>query len=331
MIEFSRHIEILLLNNDCVIVPNFGGFLTHYVGASYEEGENRFLPPSRTVGFNPQLQLNDHILVQSYIEAYDISYPEAMRRIENEVEEMKQHLENEGSFDLNGLGTLSLNEDGNYEFTPCEAGILTPTLYGLSSFEILPEDHTVHIAEKTEVEEVSIDDDVDNNIVISMSWMRSAVATAAVILLFLFISTPVDNSNMLSLRQQSSFLPVAKIKDTTDSIMAINNIKKTDSIVKAEQTLAAEETKAVEKKDVPTSSYTICLASQTLRRLAEPFLKNLQEENIADVRIVQMDNTDRVRVICGSFATETEARNQIRQYRSSHQAFEKAWVLHLKE
>ena len=53
---------------------------------------------------------------------------------------MKQHLENEGSYELNDIGTLSLNEDGNYEFVPCEAGMLTPELYGLSSFEIAPKE-----------------------------------------------------------------------------------------------------------------------------------------------------------------------------------------------
>ena len=30
MIELARHIEILLLENDCVIVPELGGFIAHY-------------------------------------------------------------------------------------------------------------------------------------------------------------------------------------------------------------------------------------------------------------------------------------------------------------
>ena len=29
MIELARHIEILLLENDCVIIPDFGGFIAH--------------------------------------------------------------------------------------------------------------------------------------------------------------------------------------------------------------------------------------------------------------------------------------------------------------
>ena len=62
MIELSRHIEMLLLENDCVVVPDFGGFIAHYQPARYVEEEGIFLPPLRTVGFNPQLTMNDGML-----------------------------------------------------------------------------------------------------------------------------------------------------------------------------------------------------------------------------------------------------------------------------
>ena len=138
MIEIQRHIEILLLDNDCVIVPGFGGFMAHHVSARYDESDGSFLPPLRTIGFNPQLTMNDSLLVQSYIEAYDLSYPEALKRIEDEVNEIRQTLENKGTYEMTDLGVLSLNEEGNIIFQPCEAGILTPNLYGLSNFNMRP-------------------------------------------------------------------------------------------------------------------------------------------------------------------------------------------------
>ena len=136
VIELDRHIEILLLSNDCVIVPDLGGFMTHHVEARYDEDGCIFLPPLRTLGFNPQLTMNDSLLAQSYVEAYDLSYPEALRRIEEEVNELKQHIETEGSYELNDIGTLSVNEDGkrtlrklirrfgfNDVYTACEIAI----------------------------------------------------------------------------------------------------------------------------------------------------------------------------------------------------------------
>lgn len=89
MIQIQRHIEILLLSHDCVIVPGFGGFIAHHVDARYDEDDRLWLPPYRTLGFNPQLTLNDSLLAQSYVEAYDMSYPDALRQIEAEVEELK--------------------------------------------------------------------------------------------------------------------------------------------------------------------------------------------------------------------------------------------------
>ena len=126
------------MSNDCVIVPGLGGFMAHHVDARYDETDGTFLPPLRTLGFNPRLTMNDSLLVQSYIEAYDISYPEALRRIEAEVAEIRQHLESKREYELNDIGILRLNQEGNLEFEPCEAGILTPYLYGLSSFEMSP-------------------------------------------------------------------------------------------------------------------------------------------------------------------------------------------------
>lgn len=138
VIQLDRHIEILLLDNDCVIVPGLGGFMAHHISASYSAESQMFIPPTRQLGFNPQLQINDSLLAQSYIEAYDISYPEALRRIDDEVTELRQKIQNEGCCELNDIGILRLNEEGKIEFEPCEAGILTPWLYGLNTIEMSP-------------------------------------------------------------------------------------------------------------------------------------------------------------------------------------------------
>ena len=134
MNELSRHIEILLLSNDCVIVPGFGGFVAHHKVAEYDMEEKTFYPPQRVLGFNSQLVLNDSLLVQSYAEAYDLSYPEALRKIENEVEEIKQQIEIEGEYKFRGIGTVSKTAEGYYDFEPCVAGLGSPGLYGFTSY-----------------------------------------------------------------------------------------------------------------------------------------------------------------------------------------------------
>mgnify|MGYP000802840522 FL=1 len=79
MIELAQHIEALLLENDCVIVPGLGGFVAHYTPAMRVAEENTFLPPTRIIGFNPQLKMNDGLLVQSYMAVYDTDFSDATR------------------------------------------------------------------------------------------------------------------------------------------------------------------------------------------------------------------------------------------------------------
>lgn len=230
--ELERHIEILLLSNDCVIVPDFGGFMAHHVDARYDGRDNMFLPPLRTIGFNPQLKMNDSLLAQSYVEAYDISYPEAIDRLANEVAEIRQRLENEGKYEINNIGTIYLNEDGNYTFEPCEAGILTPNYYGLGGFDMLPlcaqeneptvtleKTNSTNIAENIEINQeekqaepvvalqnatansvfdVNDDDEKPSAefILIKKSWLRNLAAACIAIIAFFAISTPLRTPNV---------------------------------------------------------------------------------------------------------------------------------------
>lgn len=136
MTDIERHIVELLLDNDCVIVPGFGGFMTHNLAASYDEENHVFLPPSRTIGFNPRLTMNDSLLAQSYVNCYDISYPEALKRIEHDVDELKQLVEKEGGHTICGVGKITTLADGRYDFTPEESGIMAPGLYGFEPYEI---------------------------------------------------------------------------------------------------------------------------------------------------------------------------------------------------
>ena len=84
MIELAKHIEVLLLENDCVIVPGLGGFIAHYRSSIYNKEMREFYPPVRTIGFNPKLVMNDGLLVQSYMSKtgfqHFIKYKKGKRR-----------------------------------------------------------------------------------------------------------------------------------------------------------------------------------------------------------------------------------------------------------
>ena len=192
MNELSRHIEILLLENDCVIVPGFGGFIAHHSNARRVEEENLFLPPIRTIGFNPQLVINDGLLVQSYMKAYDTDFADASKRVDNAIEELKHSLHKNGEFDIHGVGRLTVGMNSVYEFRPNEDGLLSPGLYGLSSFTIGSLNTGVQ-NERKEVSEKKHSEKV-YEIKISRTFIRHTAAAAAAIIAFFFLSVPAENT-----------------------------------------------------------------------------------------------------------------------------------------
>ena len=315
MIELERHIEILLLSNDCVIVPGFGGFMAHHVDARYDEQENLFLPPQRTIGFNPQLTLNDSLLAQSYIEAYDISYPEALRRIEDEVRELRQHIECNGSYELYDLGIIRLNEYGKYEFEPCEAGILTPELYGLSSFIMKPTaSSSVQIIpaaiDKPEKEASPFDilvdsdeEDEEQERTIKLSTLRNIAVACITIIAFFFISSPINNSDVNS----------NEARINTDMLLRI--MPRCENIEKAQLKLDVENKDSVEavKNNMAESSdtishspyYTIVLCSRVTVKNANTYVEQLHGQGLMEARVTTQGNY--TKVVLGRFLSEREA------------------------
>ena len=344
MIEIDRHIEILLLKNDCVIVPGLGGFMTPHIEARYDADDQMFLPPLRTLGFNPQLTMNDSLLVQSYIEAYDISYPEALRRIENEVEELKQHIETAGYYELNDIGELSLNEEGKYLFTPCEAGILTPELYGLSSFEITPvETETAVVVEaekeKNETEEKAAPalvplttdevDDEERALVIKMSWIRNTVAVAAAVLAFFLMTTPVSNSESTQVNMGGLNNPLLVSKPHKSVVKPDTTLKiATDTTTANKAVAEVKKDSVVAQPDIMKTGYCLVLASHVSMKNARAFVDELHKRGFTEAEIFVRNNV--TRVVCGHFDTMNAAYNRLNRIRDN-KGFEEAWVLKLKD
>jgi septal ring-binding cell division protein DamX len=74
-------------------------------------------------------------------------------------------------------------------------------------------------------------------------------------------------------------------------------------------------------------SYTIVLASAVSEKNADDYVERLKKNGFKDAKKYKKGTM--VRVIYSSFASETEARNQLKKLRSN-EAFEQAWVYEMK-
>ncbi len=343
--DISRHIEILLLSNDCVIVPGFGGFMAHYVDARKDERDGSFLPPMRSIGFNPKVTLNDSLLAQSYVEAYDISYPEATKRLEQEVEELKQRLAANGSYEFNGIGTVTINEDGNYEFTPCEAGLLTPSLYGLDSFRLKKleelrslnlkgkEAQQIHQTElissnKDTDEQTEADQEEHHNARIIAIWRNVAVACIAAIVFILIPSPLVNNAQLAGNHIDYRLLNKVMPQEMTTAQPKITKAK-TASIAKDEQTdtqTTKDELSTKASTEVaPQGKYSIVVASHVTKANAKAYTEDLTNRGFKDVYVHQGAH---VKVLMGHYLTREDAMKALNSLNNKDE-FSGAWVIDL--
>ena len=256
MIELAQHIEVLLLENDCVIVPGLGGFVAHYTPAMRVAEENVFLPPTRIIGFNPQLKMNDGLLVQSYMAVYDTDFSDATRIVEKEVAYIFTALHEDGKVDLPNIGELRYSIHGIYDFAPYDHKITTPYLYGLDSFEMqeLAELKKPYMEKTIRYSVPVVPEDKKRRVEIKFnrSYLSNTVAMIAVVALFFFLSTPIENTEVVE-GNYAQLLPNELFEMIEKESLAINPIvvsRKADTPKTSAQKNTGQKAK---KKVVPVA------------------------------------------------------------------------------
>lgn len=130
----ANYISDLLYRHDCVIVPNFGGFITNRIGAKINNYTHTFYPPTKQVGFNNHLTHNDGLLVNYVAKAEKISFDSALTTINKEVLSWKEQLKS-NKVEISSVGNLSLNKENQIVFEPNTTINYLTESFGLSSFE----------------------------------------------------------------------------------------------------------------------------------------------------------------------------------------------------
>lgn len=130
--EISQYIKEILLLNDCVIIPEFGGFVANYKPATVEN--NQFFPPTKEIAFNNKLVSNDGLLINFISEAEGIDYFSAKQKLDSFVEETLLNLERNRNVYFDGIGYLHYDSRENLQFEPQLKQNLLVESYGLQNF-----------------------------------------------------------------------------------------------------------------------------------------------------------------------------------------------------
>jgi len=131
--RLENYIEELLYRYNCVIVPEFGAFLTQTKSAFLKEETHTFYPPTKEVSFNAQLISNDGLLVSYMAEAEKTTYEEMLKRISALSKSWRNQLEKGERLIFTNIGKLWLNKEGKISFEPALKVNYLTTSFGLSS------------------------------------------------------------------------------------------------------------------------------------------------------------------------------------------------------
>lgn len=108
--QLSKYISDLLYRYECVIVPNFGGFISNTIPSKRDSDNHQFTPPTKTISFNVNLQQNDGLLVNHISKALNISFDDAANMVQNTVENWHNDLQNNPLL-LSNIGQFSLEKE----------------------------------------------------------------------------------------------------------------------------------------------------------------------------------------------------------------------------
>ncbi|TCK67758.1 sporulation related protein [Winogradskyella wandonensis] len=177
--QLETYISDLLYRYDCVIVPNFGAFLTQRVSAKIHESTHTFYPPKKVLSFNEQLQNNDGLLINYIAEIEKIPYQVAIEKVAKQVKSIKSYLVEGETISFQNIGDLLLNAEGSIVFNPSyHVNYLTDS-FGLSHF------NSIDIARETYKQEaIAIEDKAPIALTPekrSGNWLKYAAAAVIVL------------------------------------------------------------------------------------------------------------------------------------------------------
>ena len=327
MENLVRHTSRLIAHHKCVIIPGVGAFLAHDIPAYYNAGEQMFIPPHRTIVFNPQITADDSLLVSEYMSANGLSYEEACKIMAKETGLLNKELAAKGEVCFGSLGIFSMDINGSISFTAADNSIDNPYYFGFEPLAIQP------LSEMGQKEIV----------IKRRDFSRYMAVAVAAILIFFFVTPVGDRTYEQSMQASiavvspkediSKHITVEKEDAADDIIYNISPVEDTvtENIIteKAEEEAPApaEEVAVPAEKaavTVPANKkiYSIIVASTPNATNAELAVKELTAKHKAEYTVVEGNGRHRISI--GDYETSRDASAALSEIKN---IFPDAWVL----
>jgi hypothetical protein len=276
--KIEEYISELLFEHDCVIVPDFGGFVCNYTSANIDPVKHLFVPPGKRIIFNKGLTRNDGLLAHYISGKLSLTYSEALDSIAKEVKRYKENIANDKRLTLDTIGLLYTDEKGNLLFQQDNKLNYLSESFGLSAFYHLPVEQ-----EKAENEAKVIP--IYNQRKKVRAYAAAAVVTALVASSFCFTllekqtNIRFSSLNFLSKREAPQYtLSSANYKALPKRVFEDLNIVAIEPTTSVPNTLAP-----ISNSPIPiasSSSFSIIVGSFSIKENADNLISKFSKENM---------------------------------------------------
>jgi len=136
-IDVANAVQELLYENQSVVIPGFGGFTSTYKSATVDYVQGAVAPPAKNIAFNPNLKINDGVMVAFLQKKHEIPVEEAQSAIEKYVESINATLAKKEIVEIPRVGRLYLDYENKMKFLP-EGTNFSPDSFGLPTVKFYP-------------------------------------------------------------------------------------------------------------------------------------------------------------------------------------------------
>lgn len=154
----STYIGDLLLWQESIVVPNFGGFVARQMPARFSEKKDKLLPPYKQLLFHTHLNLSDGVFERYVANRAQLSLDDASSLIQNTVSDWQAELKNGERIEIERVGLLFLDEERKIRFEQDRHHNLLLQSFGLGEvvFDV-EEEKPVHVAQPEPVIHVQVE------------------------------------------------------------------------------------------------------------------------------------------------------------------------------
>ena len=129
----DKYISELLFLHDCVILPDFGGFVANEKSAELNNLTGALTPPSKEILFNINLKTNDGLLITHIANNENISHELAKKKISDYVDCINKKLYTKKLLRIEKVGLFTQGYEGNITFIQDKTTNYSLLSYGLST------------------------------------------------------------------------------------------------------------------------------------------------------------------------------------------------------